>query len=138
MTARRIASDIIKCFRNGNVCFVAGNGGSSAETDHLVSEFITHNLPAFSLNNSATITALANDYNYKFVFSKQLEVLGKGGDIFIGLTTSGKSENILQAYKTAKKIGMTVIDWPRKGKDAAEIQEYQLKLMHSVYKKLCK
>lgn len=113
-----------------------GNGGSSSENGHLVSEFVTHGIPAISLNQVDTITALANDYSYSVVFSKQLEVLGKPGDILIGLSTSGKSKNILKAYKTGKKLGMVIIDWPRKGKDTAEIQENQLKLMHKVYKEV--
>lgn len=129
----KLISDTIK---KGNFIYVCGNGGSSAETDHLVSEFVTHGIPAVSLNNPATITAIANDYSYSEVFSRQLETMAKPGDILIGLTTSGKSKNIIKAYKKAKKLKMIVIDWPRKGKDTAEIQEYQLKLMHKVYKQV--
>ena len=112
-----------------------GNGGSCAEADHLVSEFVTHGIPAISLCNPATITALANDYRYSEVFSRQVKVLGNMGDVLIGLSTSGKSKNILMAYRVAHKMGINTIDWPREGKDTAEIQEYQLKLMHQVYKK---
>ena len=119
-----------------NIIYVMGNGGSSAEADHMVSEFVTHGIRAVSLNNPATITAIANDYSYEEVFSRQLETMAEEDDVLIGLSTSGKSKNILHAYKVAKKLGMIVIDWPRKGKDTAEIQEYQLKLMHKIYKKL--
>ena len=58
------------------VFFVAGNGGSDSESHHLSSEFVTHGIRSMSLNNSATLTAIANDYSYKYVFSKQLQVLG--------------------------------------------------------------
>lgn len=114
-----------------------GNGGSASECSHLVSEFVTHGLPAISLCEPATITAIANDYGYSWVFAKQLIVLGKEGDVLIGLSTSGKSKNINLAYKVSKAMKLEVLDWPRKGKDTAEIQENQLKLMHQVYKKLC-
>lgn len=113
-----------------------GNGGSAAEVDHTVSEFVTHGIRAVSLCNPATITALANDYKYSEVFSRQVKVMCKFGDILIGFTTSGKSKNIIRAYEQAKKQLVEVIDWPRKGKDTAEIQEYQLRLMHRVYKKV--
>ena len=129
----KIISDTNK---NGGIIYVMGNGGSSAETDHMVSEFVTHGIRAVSLNNPATITALANDYSYSEVFSRQIKVMCCSLDLVIGLSTSGKSKNILKAYKQAKKMGITVIDWPRKGKDTAEIQEFQLKLMHKVYKKV--
>ncbi len=134
MSVQSIASDIIKCKEWCGKILVCGNGGSSAETDHMVSEFVTHGIPAISLNNPATITALANDFSYSEVFSRQIEVLGSCPDILIGLSTSGKSKNILKAYITARKLNIKVIDWPRKGKDTASIQEYQLKLMHRVYK----
>ena len=120
----------------GNKILVCGNGGSSAEADHMASEFVTHGIPAISLNNPAIITAIANDHNYSEVFSRQVEILGNMGDVLIGLSTSGKSNNVLKAYKTAKKMGINIIDWPRKGKDTAQIQEYQLRLMHRVYKEL--
>lgn len=137
MNSAEIINAIRKCKNEHNFVFVAGNGGSTSETEHMVSEFVTHGIPAISLCNASTITALANDYSYKDVFSRQLTVMAKNGDVVVGLSTSGKSKNILEAYKIAKKIGMVIIDWPRKGKDTAEIQEYQLKLMHKVYKKLC-
>ena len=137
-SARALVKIIRECIDKMGLIFVCGNGGSSAETEHLVSEFVTHGIPAISLNNPAVITALANDYSYDVIFSKQIEVLGHQGDILIGLSTSGKSKNILNAYRQAKKQGLVIIDWPRKGKDTAKIQEYQLKLMHRVYKKICK
>jgi phosphoheptose isomerase len=136
MSAKEIADKIIKCFKSGGKILVCGNGGSCAETEHMVSEFVTHGLPAISLNYPATITAIANDKEFKQIFAYQVAILGKLEDILIGLSTSGKSENILQAYKIAKKMGIGIIDWPRKGKDTASIQEFQLKLMHRVYKKI--
>jgi len=141
MTAHQISNKLVECFRRGGKILIGGNGGSSAETDHFVSEFVTHGFPAISLNNSATITALANDFGYKHIFSKQIASIGESGDLFIGLSTSGKSKNILWAYKIAKEFGLEVLDWPRKfvpktPKEVARIQEDQLKLMHKVYLEL--
>jgi D-sedoheptulose 7-phosphate isomerase len=136
-----ILAQIKECFKRGGKLLVCGNGGSSAETDHFVSEFVTHGFPAISLCNVATITAIANDYDFSEIFSRQVRVLGKKGDILIGLSTSGKSKNILKAYKEAKRMGIEVIDWPRPypsrtQSEVAENQEYQLGLMHLVYLKL--
>ena len=136
MSTAEIIKSIKRCIDNGGYIFVCGNGGSSAETDHMVSEFVTHGISAISLCNASTITAIANDYSYDQVVSIQLDTLAKRGDVLIGISTSGKSKNIIRAHKEARELGMEVIDWPRKGKDTAEIQENQLKLMHKVYKKL--
>jgi len=138
MTARQIAQQIKDCAEKGGIIYVIGNGGSSSEADHMASELLTHGYPSISLCHSATITAIANDYDFSEVFADQIQTLGKKGDILIGLTTSGKSENINLAYIYAKNKGLSIIDWPRSKsaktpKETAKLQEEQLKLMHKVY-----
>ena len=115
----RIANNSIfnkLCFRslaavkkNKKIIF-AGNGGSAADSMHLSTELLVRykkkrkSIPAVALSsNSASITAISNDYDYKFIFSRQLESIGSNGDILILLTTSGNSQNIIEAAKIAKK-----------------------------------
>lgn len=92
-------------------------------------------LPAIALTeNQAIMTAWPNDKRYGFatLFCRQLKALGKPGDVLITLSTSGKSPNCLFAQSTAKNLGIHTVDFPRKGKSTAEIQEYQLHLMHKI------
>lgn len=139
MDAQNIADIIIECFNNGNKLLICGNGGSASQAMHFAAEFVSkfeHErvaLPAIALTaNASTITSIANDFGYKYVFSRQIEALGTGGDVLIVLSTSGKSKNCLEAIKTAPLFGIGVIDFPRQGKAVDEIQNYQLKLMHDV------
>lgn len=101
---------------NGSV-FVAGNGGSAAISDHLCCDLTkgTHtegmsSIPTQSLvANAALFTALGNDFGYEYVFSRQLEMLASGGDVFIAISSSGNSDNIVKAVTSAKNLGMTVV-----------------------------
>lgn len=133
-----IATKIIKCFKNNGKVLICGNGGSSTMASHFVGELMGKfemeraPLPAISLFDLATITAIANDYSYDNIFSRQIEALGNKGDILITLSTSGKSKNILKAITQAQENGMEVIEAPRRGWSTARIQEYQLKWIHSV------
>lgn len=109
-------NEIIKCFKRGNKIIVFGNGGSAADAQHIVAEFIGRfqkerkSLPAISLTtDSSIITSLANDYSYDIVFSRQCESLVSKGDIVIGISTSGKSKNVEEGIKTAKKKGAITI-----------------------------
>lgn len=110
---------IIDCYRNGGKVILIGNGGSAADAQHIAAEFIGHfkleraSLPAISLTtNTSILTALANDYGYETIFSRQLESLANSKDVLIAITTSGNSQNILKAVEMAKSkniktIGMT-------------------------------
>lgn len=105
-------NEIIKCFKRGNKIIVFGNGGSAADAQHIVAEFIGRfqkerkSLPAISLTtDSSIITSLANDYSYDIVFSRQCESLVSKGDVVIGISTSGKSKNVEKGIKAAKKKG---------------------------------
>lgn len=111
------ACKIIKtALNNKNKILFCGNGGSASDSNHLATEFISKfkkervSLPAISLcaNNSA-ITAIANDYDFEDIFSRQIEGLGNENDILIAISTSGKSKNILKAVKQAKKQGLKTI-----------------------------
>ena len=106
------ASDsLADCFRNGAKVMVAGNGGSAADSQHFAAELVVRltstsdrrPLPAIALTvDTSILTAATNDYGFRYVFSRQVEALGKTGDVFIGLSTSGKSENIIEAFHAAR------------------------------------
>ena len=111
------ASTLIeRCLQNDGKIFFAGNGGSFADSQHLSTEFISKflfnrsALPAIALGtNSSSMSAISNDYNYKDVFSRELEALASEKDIFIPISTSGNSTNLIEAVKTAKIKGMKII-----------------------------
>ncbi|MEX0650137.1 MAG: SIS domain-containing protein [Candidatus Andersenbacteria bacterium] len=111
-----VAQQMQQAFAVGNKVLVAGNGGSAAEAQHLSDEMVgryaidRRPYPVISLTaDSAVITCIGNDFGYEQVFSRQIEALGQEGDMFIGLTTSGTSTNILLAAKKAREVGMTVV-----------------------------
>jgi D-sedoheptulose 7-phosphate isomerase len=118
-TCAKIFSDTL---RNGNTVFWCGNGGSASESSHLAVELIgrfknnRNPLPSISLNSdSAAITCIANDFGYDQIYSRQLDGLAKSGDLLIALSTSGKSENIVNVLKTAQFKGVTSISLLGKG-----------------------
>lgn len=105
-----------EAFAKGKKVLVAGNGGSAAEAQHLSDEFVgryKNDRPAYSVialtSDGAVITCIGNDWGFEHVFRRQVEALGQAGDIFIGLTTSGNSKNIIAAAEQARKHGMTVV-----------------------------
>lgn len=145
MDSHEIASEIIKCFKNGNKLLVCGNGGSASMSDHFVGEFVgkfekeRRALPAISLSsNCAVISAIGNDYDFSLIFSRQVEALGKKGDILITLSTSGESKNIHKASEVANTVRMLVIPFPTKhdpsyaGLSTADIQEIHLEMIHNI------
>jgi D-sedoheptulose 7-phosphate isomerase len=118
-TCAKIFSDTL---RNGNTVFWCGNGGSASESSHLAVELIgrfknnRNPLPSISLNSdSAAITCIANDFGYDQIYSRQLDGLAKSGDLLIALSTSGKSENIVNVLKTARSKGVTSMSLLGKG-----------------------
>ena len=107
------AQECVEALKRGNKIFFMGNGGSAAEAQHLagelVSYFMTQSEPyaAIALNtDTSVITAISNDLGYKHIFSRQLQALSKPGDVAIYLSTSGTSENILEAMKSGKINGL--------------------------------
>lgn len=130
-----ITKQILDCFNRGGKVIIFGNGGSMAEASHFTTELIGIGKPAIALSDPATLTALANDNTYKDVFLLWIHAIGQEGDLVIGISSSGKSENINQAYDLLP-IGIEFIDFPRKGKTTSEVQNNQLKLIHRIYKEL--
>jgi D-sedoheptulose 7-phosphate isomerase len=107
---------VLAAFRGGNKVLVFGNGGSAADAQHIASEFVgrfaLHRaaLPAISLGvNGSCLTAIGNDYGFEHVFTRQIEALGRTGDVAIGISTSGHSGNVLQALAVAKKMGLHTV-----------------------------
>ena len=115
-TFSQCAKIIGDSLKNEKTIFWCGNGGSAAESSHLAVELIgrfknnRRSLPSLSLNaDTAAITCIANDFGYDEIFARQLEGLGKKGDVLVVLSTSGKSENILKVLQKAKGMGITSI-----------------------------
>jgi D-sedoheptulose 7-phosphate isomerase len=109
-------NEIIKCFSTGNKIIIFGNGGSAADAQHIVAEFIGRfqkerkSLPAIALTtDSSIITSLSNDYSYDIIFSRQCESLVKEGDVVLGISTSGNSKNVEKGIITAKKMGAVTV-----------------------------
>ena len=106
----------ISALKSGNKILLAGNGGSAADAQHLAGELVNRfyfnrpGLPAMALTtDSSIITSIANDYGFEMVFARQLKAIGKKDDVFIAISTSGTSPNIINALKTAKESGIITI-----------------------------
>lgn len=118
----KLAADCVRCLKAGGKVIFAGNGGSFADAQHLSAEFISRFMfdraPLASLvlgaNNSA-ISAIGNDYGYEQVFARELEGVARSGDVFIPITTSGNSRNILVAVEQARKQGLTTVAFTGEG-----------------------
>lgn len=113
---RKAAELCVECIANGGTVFFCGNGGSAVDSQHLAGELVgrfrreRRALPAVAITaNSAIITAIANDYDFSRVFSRQVEALGRPGDILVGISTSGASGNVVKAMEKARETGMTTI-----------------------------
>lgn len=113
---------ISKAFRQGSKVWFCGNGGSAADAQHLAAEFSGRfykdrkALPAEALHcNTSYLTAVANDYNYDVIFSRLLEGVGKKGDVLVGISTSGNSKNIVNAFETARNTGISTIAFTGSG-----------------------
>jgi D-sedoheptulose 7-phosphate isomerase len=107
-----------KAMLDGRKLMIAGNGGSAADAQHLVAEFVSRltldrpALRAIALTtDTSIITAIGNDYSYDNIFERQIEALGQEGDVFMGISTSGNSKNILKGLAQAKKMGLTTIGY---------------------------
>ncbi|MCS7199518.1 MAG: D-sedoheptulose 7-phosphate isomerase [Caldimicrobium sp.] len=101
---------------NGGKILIFGNGGSAADAQHLAGELVNRfkrerkPLPAIALTtDTSVLTAISNDYDFSQVFVKQIQALGKKGDIALAISTSGKSPNVIEALKTAKELGLYTI-----------------------------
>jgi len=113
-TLVRAAELTADAMRSGGKLMVAGNGGSAADAQHLVAEFVVRlvadrpALRAIALTtDSSILTAASNDWDFDRIFSRQIEALGQTGDVFLGISTSGNSKNILAGLEAARKLGIT-------------------------------
>ena len=122
---------IIHSYENKGTLFIAGNGGSAADAQHIAAEMVGKlaqdrtPLPAFAMTvDSSLLTAVGNDYGYNEIFSRQVEGLMKPQDVFLGITTSGNSENLLAAFRMCREKGVKSI--LLSGKEGGEAQKQNL------------
>jgi D-sedoheptulose 7-phosphate isomerase len=121
-------------YRNGKKILLAGNGGSAADAQHIAAELVGRygfdrpSIPSIALTtDTSSLTAIGNDYGYDKVFSRQLEGLGSKGDLFIGISTSGNSENIINAFKSAKEKSIATLALVgRGGGKMAQMADYSI------------
>jgi D-sedoheptulose 7-phosphate isomerase len=118
----KVAHQLIRCLKNNGTIFWCGNGGSASDSQHLAGElvgrFVGDRRPLKSIAltaDSAVTTCIVNDYGYEHIFSRQVEALGSKGDILVGISTSGNSKNVLNAFEVANQKGMMTISFLGKG-----------------------
>jgi D-sedoheptulose 7-phosphate isomerase len=118
-----IAETVTQAFRNGGKLMLAGNGGSAADAQHIAGEFLSrfnfdrNPLPALALtSDTSVLTAIGNDYGYEHTFERQIRGLGRAGDVFIAISTSGRSPNVLAALQAARKLGIVTVAFTGEGK----------------------
>ena len=122
----KVASELAEAFSNGNKVLICGNGGSNSDALHFAEEFTgkfrkeRRALPALAISESSHITCVGNDYGFDYIFSKGVEAFGKEGDVFIGLSTSGNSPNVIKAVEMAKSLGMKTVGLL--GKDGGKLK----------------
>ncbi|CAK0780589.1 D-sedoheptulose 7-phosphate isomerase [Gammaproteobacteria bacterium] len=111
-----VATQMVAAYRAGGKVLLAGNGGSAADAQHIAAELVGRfyfdrpALAALALTtNTSILTAVGNDYGYEALFARQVEAHGRQGDLFIGITTSGRSPNILAALTEARRLGMITV-----------------------------
>lgn len=133
---QKISDLCLNAIKNNHTIFLCGNGGSAADCQHIAAEFTGRfvkersGLPAVALTtDTSALTAIANDYGFEYIFRRQVEALVRKGDIFIGISTSGNSKNVLAAVEEAKKIGAITIGFTgKKSSNLADTTDVCLKV----------
>lgn len=133
-TIAQVGRECVALYRNGKKTLLAGNGGSAADAQHIAAELVGRygfdrpSIPSIALTtDTSNLTAIGNDYGYDQVFSRQMEGMGNEGDLFIGISTSGNSENIVKAINAAKVKGVkTVALVGRDGGEMAKLADYAI------------
>lgn len=133
---KEVSQKTIEIYKNGNKTLIAGNGGSAADAQHIAGEFVSKfyfdrpGLASIALTTDTSIlTAIGNDYGYEKLFSRQIEANGVEGDIFIGISTSGNSKNIIEALLECKKKNIVTVGLTGKnGGKMAELCDYCIKV----------
>jgi D-sedoheptulose 7-phosphate isomerase len=115
-TLERVIRALVQAFQAGNKLLLFGNGGSAADAQHIAAEFVNRYLierpplPALALTtDTSALTAIANDYSLDEIFAKQLQALGRQGDVAIAISTSGNSPNILRAIEVCRELGILTV-----------------------------
>lgn len=113
---QEVSKITIEAYKKGNKTLIAGNGGSAADSQHIAGEFVSKfyfdrpGLASIALTTDTSIlTAIGNDYGYEKLFSRQVQANGVSGDVFIGISTSGNSQNIIEALKECKEKGIITV-----------------------------
>lgn len=134
-TIAQATDKIVAAVKRGNRVIFAGNGGSAADAQHLAAEFVSRfefdrpGLPALSLStDTSMITAIGNDYGYERLFLRQLQAQARPGDVFVGITTSGKSPNVLRAFEACKDLQVTSIALCGLGGELEDKVDYVLRV----------
>jgi D-sedoheptulose 7-phosphate isomerase len=131
-----ISNIVINAYKNNKKTLLAGNGGSAADAQHIAGELVARfhfhrpGLPSIALTtDTSIITAIANDYGYEFLFSRQVEAMGNEGDVFIGISTSGNSPNIIKALEVCKEKNIITVGLTgESGGKIAELCDYCIKV----------
>jgi D-sedoheptulose 7-phosphate isomerase len=133
--ALQVARLIADAVQRGNRVLFAGNGGSAADAQHLAAEFVSRfefdrpGLPALSLaTDTSMLTAIGNDYGYEQLFRRQLEAQARAGDVFVGITTSGRSKNILSAFERCRPLGVTSVALCGQGGELEPVVDHVLRV----------
>jgi D-sedoheptulose 7-phosphate isomerase len=133
--AQKTASSL----KSGHKLMVAGNGGSAADAQHLVAEFVSRlcdDRPAMRAvaltTNSSILTAVGNDYGFERLFARQIEALGQPGDVFMAISTSGTSPNVLRALELSRQIGITTIGLCGRGGSMTPLCDYCISVPSNV------
>src|SRR5215469_4896773 len=122
LTVAKVSEVLVEALEEGNKVLLFGNGGSAADAQHIAAELVgrfafdRRALPALALSvNTSCVTAIGNDYGFDRIFSRQIEALGRPGDVAIGISTSGNSQNVLGAVSVAKKFGLHTVGFSGRG-----------------------
>ena len=137
--ATEVAQLMADVLARGNRVLFAGNGGSAADAQHLAAEFVSRfefdrpGLPSLSLaTDTSMLTAIGNDYGYDQLFRRQLEAQARPGDVFVGITTSGKSKNVLAAFERCAALGVTSVALAGQGGDLEGRVDHLLRVPSTV------
>jgi D-sedoheptulose 7-phosphate isomerase len=132
----KITNVCFESLKNGGKIMFCGNGGSAADSQHLAAELVSklcYDRPALNAialtTDTSTLTSIGNDYGYIYSFSRQVDAISKEGDILIGISTSGRSKNIIEAVKSAKAKNVITIGFlGENGRDIGELVDYQINI----------
>lgn len=134
----RIANEVVRALKSGNKVLLFGNGGSAADAQHIAAEFVNRflhdrpGLPAIALTtDTSALTSIGNDLGFEYVFSRQIEALGKKSDVAIGISTSGNSPNVLHGIRRAKEMGLVTVGFTgRDGGKLGPLVDYHVHVPH--------